>query len=216
MEPKKLGSEWQRIVLDVCGLKRPEKNDKTLIHQTHLHQDHVALPGDIVDKKVIFKAPSALVDGLKRKYRKAMRINPEIQIEEYSDVLELPHSSFNPAERRHVPGKSYAHFFPGDILFVPECDDPAQVIREYEPRVSITMAARRSKRFRVVQTEFEADYWVDNRIWYWECWKRREQKVIPKVLYSCLKEDIELFRQLKHHGRKDVYTPYKRDVYTSL
>lgn len=91
----------------------------------------------------------------------------------YTDELELPHASFSPAERRHVPGKSYAYFFPGDILFVPECDDPAQIIREHGPKVAITMIARRSKRFRVIQTEFDADYWVDNRIWYWRC---REQK----------------------------------------
>jgi len=204
---KELGERWQRIILDVCGAKRPEPLEKILIHQTHLHNDHKVLPSDIVDKTVIFMAPSALINDLKLEYRKAMRVNPEIQIQEYLDVLPpVPHTSFNPRAGKHETVNAYPHFVKsakGDVLVVPECDYPARIIGEYKPKVAVVMVARRSRRFMIDLMKFEVDYWVDNRIWYW---RNREQNVIPKVLFSCLSEDLELFRL----RQKD------RFVYTNL
>lgn len=73
MYERKLGGEWQRIISDICGIRRPEKEDEISIHQTHLHRDHMALPGDLIDKRVTFKSPGALMDSLKWKSRNSNR-----------------------------------------------------------------------------------------------------------------------------------------------
>lgn len=199
MEPiKKLGSEWQRIILDVCGLRRPEKEDEISIYQSHLHLDHVALPGDLIDKKAIFKAPGTLVDDLKRKYRKAMRVNPKIQIEEYTDVLKVPHTSYNPKLGKWKSGFSFVFFIKaskGTALVVPECDIPAEIVREYKADVNIVMAFARSRRHQVTFFDYvDVDYIVDNRIWFFT---NTDSHTIPKVLFSMTREDIERSKELK-------------------
>ena len=194
----KLGSEWLvgRLVLDVCAFRRPDINEKIAIHPSHLHPDHVILPGELVNREVVFKGPPILLSELQEEkgYQRLLRMNPNIDFEEYTDVVgPLPHTSYSPKQGKRVVTDSFGRFFPGDVLFVPECDDPKSIIQKYRPKVSIVMASARSRRFQVNFYDYmDVDILIDNRIWFWQ---KHEDNVMPKVFFSCTREDKYSFAE---------------------
>jgi hypothetical protein len=188
--------EWQRIILDVCGFKRPDRGDKITVFVSHLHRDHKAHPADLKGLKTVFQVPPEYVDSLTREYAKRYKNLLDVEVSETTDVICVPHTSYNPVTGRYETVNSYAHFIRGrgSVLYIPECDDPRSLIREYRPKVVAIATARRKKRFQLVPWDFEeVDYLVDNKVWFWES---PPKKVIPKVLFSLSPEDIELRERL--------------------
>lgn len=201
----KLGSEWLtgKLILDVCAFRRPDIGEKITIHPSHLHPDHVILPGELVNREAVIKGPSSLLSELKEEvgYQRLLQVNSHVEFEEYTDVVgPLPHTSYSPKQGKYVVSNSFGRFFPGDVLFVPECDDPKSIIQKYRPKVSIVMASARSRRFQVNFYDYvNIDILIDNRIWFWQ---KHEDNVMPKAFFSCTQEDKHSFAE----RRGFVYT----------
>jgi hypothetical protein len=194
-------SEWRRIALDVCGFKRPDRGDRITLFVSHLHRNHKVHPADLVGLKTTFQAPPEYADSLAKEYAKKYKNLLDVEVSEATDVIRVPHTSYNPITRRYETVNSYAHFIKGGVfvLYIPECDDPGSLIREYRPKVVAIAAARRKRRFQLVPWDFEeVDYLVDNKVWFWES---PPKKVIPKVLFSQSPEDIELRQHLTVRGK---------------
>lgn len=132
-------------------------------------------------------------------------------------MLKVPHISYNPKLSKYEKGHSYAHFIrtkEGDVLVVPECDIPAGIIKEHKTDVNIVMAFARSRRHQVTSFDYaDVDYVVDNRIWFFA---NTNSHIIPKVLFSMTREDIERSKELKITRTtlsQRIYTTYKPCIY---
>jgi hypothetical protein len=195
MKSVKLGSEWQRRLLDVCGL-RFTKSEPMEAFITHLHRDHLPFREEILNSQLVFKVPEYLIDPLRCKYPRT-----KIEIEVYTDVMRLPHT-FRLSDGRFQTTDSYAYFI-GNALVIPECNEPARVLEEYRAKVVFTLVFHQSHNHLIQRFDHnrdDIDFLVDNRTW-----DKYKENVIPKVVYSRVSDDIELYRRVKMYRHESDF-----------
>lgn len=153
------------FLLDVCGVVPFSRSHYKSAFITHMHKDHLPLRERV--RGIILYTGRAYVDSLKRFYGEAC---------EYTDVLELDHTY--PYEGKIRTVKTYG-FFIKEVLFIPECDNPEEILKEYSPKVSLVCVSRQSRQHPVDFKGRDDVYIVDNGSWF-----KYKPNVIPKVVFS--------------------------------
>lgn len=183
---EKLGKEWQRRIIDVCGIAPFDPQTPTEIYLTHLHKDHMPLVHQL-GKHVKFMVAEELVNEVEKRYGVVGRVQP------CDDVLKLEHMYRVGMRIRGT--HTYAYFI-GNAMIIPECTTPRTILTEYKPKVALVFSFHQAHTDTLEpfsNTDPNIDYLLDNKTWH-----PYRENVIPKVLYSSTLEDRQLYMQ-KHH-----------------
>jgi len=177
--PKRLRNEWHRRIIDVCGLGIFSRIQQRIVYITHLHRDHLPLKEYVAGANLKFCTGPRYVKLLQEKYR-------DFEVIEYTDVVEVEHTY--PYAGRYRVTKTYV-FFIGDGIIIPECDNPSEVIREYEAKVTLVFVSQQSHNHLSNFNNRRDDvYILDNRTW-----ERNKPNIIPKIVFSSTDEDRRLY-----------------------
>ncbi|MEM2045446.1 MAG: hypothetical protein QXO20_04620 [Candidatus Bathyarchaeia archaeon] len=104
-------------MIDVCGIGVYRKDTWREVFITHLDPDHLPLKEHIAGGLLKFRVPKEYFCHVSKIYGELF------EVEEYSDVLRLEHTTLWPGRGKYVTRAAYA-FFIRDSMVIPECDNP--------------------------------------------------------------------------------------------
>lgn len=189
VDVKMLPPEWRHRIVDVCGVgpfKRTELRD---VFVTHTHLDHLLLKEYVHGARLRFFTAKKYLPEITGKY------GDIFEVCEYRDVAEVHHTTRH--GNRFVSVASFVYFIK-DAVIIPESDNPGELIREYAPRFAFTFVSRQSHLHPVSFNNRRRDIFIlDNAVW-----RPYAPNIIPKIAFSCSKEDRELYRRF--HVKTDV------------
>jgi len=167
-------------MFDVCGLGFFRRREERDVFITHLDPDHLPLKEYVIGAPLRFYTAASILPSLVRRYADAF------EVAEYDDVLELEHTTIS--NRRFVTKTAYA-FFLKDAMIIPECDNPDALIREYSPKFAFLFVSYQSHHHLVRFNNRRRDVFIlHNKVW-----RPHAPNIIPKIVFSCTKEDKEFF-----------------------
>lgn len=179
-------------MFDVCGIGEFRRREERDVFITHLDPDHLPLKEYIMGAKIRFFTAAQFLPELTRKYGDAF------EVLEYTDVLRLKHTTVKGG--KYVKVDAYA-FFIGEGMLIPECDDPDALIREYSPKFAFLFVSYQSHYHPVGFNNRRRDVFiVHNKVW-----RPYAPNVIPKIVFSCMREDRELYAKYYLKGGFSIY-----------
>jgi len=184
VDVKMLGPEWRHRMIDVCGIGVYRKDTWREVFITHLDPDHLPLKEHIAGGLLKFRVPKEYFCHVSKIYGELF------EVEEYSDVLRLEHTTLWPGRGKYVTRAAYA-FFIRDSMVIPECDNPDQLIKEYGPKLAFVLVSYQSHNHLSGFNNYRRDVFiVHNKVW-----KPYAPNIIPKIVFASTSDDRELFHK---------------------
>jgi len=169
-------------MIDVCGVGAFRRTERKDAFVTHTHLDHLPLKEYIAGAQLRFFTAAEYCPALIKKY------GDKFEVCEYTDVIKTSHTTL--VGKQFVKVNTYG-FFWKEALLVPESDDVELLIAEYAPEFAFIFVSHQSHLHPVDFNNGRKDVFiVDNRVW-----KPYASNVIPKIAFSCSKEDRELYER---------------------
>ena len=169
-------------MFDVCGIGEFRRREERDVFITHLDPDHLPLREYILGAPSRFYTAADIPPALRKRY------GGSFEVAEYDDVLKLKHTTIS--NRRFVTKTAYA-FFLKEAMIIPECDDPDALIREYSPKFTFLFVSYQSHNHLVKFNNHRRDVFILNN----KVWRPHAPNVIPKIVFSCTREDREFYNR---------------------
>lgn len=164
---------WSPFLFDVCGVgKEMATRINREIFLTHTHNDHLPLPQVLGERAKIYVAPP-LLSRVQRIYQN------RVPVEEYTDYIETEHTLI--ANNRVTSVPAYGYFLSDDAIIIPEADNAADLISEYEAKYVFLFVFKQPRaHFGNTFDNCRDDFFLLDV----SVWRPYRPNVIPKITFS--------------------------------